>query len=67
MPLLQNGVYRRIAPGPLLKSNRSTSDEVLTGAHDCRMAQIKATLFNEAQHSQESFLVQAKVLLFMPA
>ena len=56
-PLLENAVYRWIAPGPPLKPDKITPDEALTGLHDCRLVQIEATLLDEAQHSKEPFLV----------
>lgn len=64
-PLLENGVYRWIAPGPPLKPDRITPDEALTGIHDCRLVQIEATLLDRAQHGKEPFLVlQANGFVF---
>jgi PAS domain S-box-containing protein len=64
-PLLEDAVYRWIAPGPPLKPDVITPDEALTGVHDCRLVQIEATLLDRAQHSNEPFLVlQAKGFVF---
>lgn len=64
-PVLQNGTYRWIAQGPALKPDLITPDQALTGAHDCRLVQIEATLLDRAQHSKEPFLVlQANGVVF---
>ena len=64
-PLLQNSTYRWLAQGPVLKPDLITPDEALTGAHDCRLVQIEATLLDRAQHSKEPFLVlQANGVVF---
>ena len=64
-PLLQDGTYHRIARGPDLKPDIITPDAALTGAHDCRLVQIQATLLDRAEHSKEPFLVlQANGFVF---
>jgi PAS domain S-box-containing protein len=56
-PILKDGVYRLIAHGPDLKPRLVTPDEALTGIHDCRVVQIKATLLDRVLHGKEPFLV----------
>ncbi len=56
-PILKDGVYRLIAHGPPLKPQLVTPDEALTGVHDCRVVQIKATLLDRVLHGKEPFLV----------
>ena len=56
-PILKDGVYRLIAHGPPLKPHLVTPDEALTGVHDCRVVQIKATLLDRVLHGKEPFLV----------
>ena len=56
-PILKDGVYRLIAHGPALNPNLVTPDQALTGVHDCRVVQIKATLLDRVLHGKEPFLV----------
>ena len=56
-PVLQNGTYRRLAEGRVLKPDIVTPDEALTGSHDCRLVQIHAMLLDRAEHIKEPFLV----------
>ena len=56
-PRLENSIYRWVEQGPTLKPYKITPDEALTGAYDCRLVQIEATLLDRAQHSKEPFLV----------
>lgn len=64
-PMVKDGRYRWIAPGQPLKPDQITPDEALSGAHDCRLVQIEATVLDRAQHSKEPFLVlQANGFVF---
>lgn len=64
-PRLENSVYHLIEQGSPLQPDKITPDEALTGAYDCRLVQIEATLLDRAQHSKEPFLVlQAKGYVF---
>jgi len=64
-PLIEDGVYRWIGLVPPVQPDIVTPDEALTGAHDCRLVQITATLLDLAQHSKEPFLVlQANGFVF---
>jgi PAS domain S-box-containing protein len=64
-PLIEDGIYRWIGLVPPVQPDIVTPDEALTGSHDCRLVQIKATLLDQAQHSKEPFLVlQANGFIF---
>jgi PAS domain S-box-containing protein len=64
-PLLEDGIYRWLGLVPPVVPDIVTPDEVLTGAHDCRLVKIKATLLDRAQHSKEPFMVlQANGFVF---
>lgn len=64
-PLIEDGIYRWIGLVPPIQPDIVTPDEALTGSHDCRLVQIKATLLDQAQHSKEPFLVlQANGFVF---
>jgi PAS domain S-box-containing protein len=64
-PVLENGVYQKLASGRTLKPDIVTPDDALTGTHDCRLVQIQATLLDRAEHINEPFLVlQANGIVF---
>lgn len=56
-PMMQSGVYRKIAPGPAVKPQKVTVDEALKGNYDCRLVTVEARLLDRAEHSKEPFLV----------
>jgi signal transduction histidine kinase len=56
-PLLQDGVYRKIANGQPPPPAPVTPDEALTGNHDCQLIQISARLIDRSLHGSEQYLL----------
>jgi signal transduction histidine kinase len=66
-PLLQDAVYRRISTNEPPQPTRVTTDEALTGNHDCRLVQISARLVDRALHlhgSEEYLVLQESNVIF---
>jgi signal transduction histidine kinase len=56
-PILQDAVYRKIAPGKPVLPVRLTPDKVLRGTNDCELIQISARLLDRAVSGTEKYLV----------
>jgi PAS domain S-box-containing protein len=56
-PILQDAVFRKIAPGPLPEPDRIDVNAALMGTHDYRLVRIEATVLDRSRHSGEQFLV----------
>jgi two-component system CheB/CheR fusion protein len=56
-PMLQDAVFRKLGSGSLPKPDEVTADEALSGAHDCRLVRMKATVLDRARKSRDEFLV----------
>ena len=56
-PLLQDGIYRKTASGAPPAPVRVTTDEALTGNHDCQLIKISARLIDRVLHGSEQSLV----------
>lgn len=56
-PMLQDGVFRKIASGTSPVPVSIETDEALKGTYDCRLVRIEATILDHARHSGEQFLV----------
>lgn len=66
-PVLQDAVYRRISTNEPPTPARITTDEALTGNHDCRLVQISARLVDRALHlhgSEEYLVLQESNVIF---
>lgn len=59
-PLLQDAVYRKISSGEPPAPMRITTDEALSGNHDCQLVQISARLVDRALHGSEEYLILQK-------
>jgi signal transduction histidine kinase len=56
-PLLEDAVYRRIAPGDPPAPSRVTHDEALQGKQDCRLIQVTGRLLDRGLHGPEPYLI----------
>ena len=56
-PLLQDAVYRKVSPGPILAALPLTADGALKGEHDCQLIQVTGRLIDRTQHANEQFLI----------
>jgi PAS domain S-box-containing protein len=56
-PMLEDAIFRQVAPGPAPAPALVSADEALRGTHDCRLVRITATLLDRSRRSREAFLV----------
>jgi len=56
-PMLQDAMFQKTGPGPLLEPDHVSADEALKGTHDCRLVRIEATVLDRTRYSREQFLV----------
>ncbi len=56
-PVLEDGVYRKIAASEPPPPARVDSDEALAGNYDCQLIQVSARLVDRAVHGSERYLV----------
>ncbi len=56
-PILQDAIYRKTGSGTTVKPVELNIDEVLKGAHDCRVISVKANLLERTRRGREQFLV----------
>jgi signal transduction histidine kinase len=66
-PLLQDAVYRKISSNGAPVPARITTDEALTGNHDCQLIQISARLIDRSLHlhgSEEYLVLQESNVIF---
>ena len=54
---LQDAIYRKTADGKSPAPVELDADELLKGAHDCRLVQLKANLIERTQRGREQFFV----------
>jgi PAS domain S-box-containing protein len=66
-PVLQDAVYRRVAPGAPPVPAVISLDAALTGTYDCRLIRLEVKLLDRAQHSREQFLVLEADNFIFPA
>lgn len=64
-PVLQDGIYRKLAAGPPLAPAPVTPDEALNGKYDCQLIQVNARVLDRALLGAERYLVlQAGDIIF---
>lgn len=66
-PVLQDAVYRRISTNEPPVPAHITTDEALTGNHDCQLVQISARLVDRALHfygAEEYLVLQESNVIF---
>ena len=56
-PMLQDAIYRKTADGKPPVPVELATDEILKGAHDCRLVRLKANLVERTRRGREQFLV----------
>lgn len=56
-PILQDAIYRKIAPGPPVAPLGVLPDEALNGKYDCRLIQVTAKVLDRALHGTDRYLV----------
>lgn len=56
-PILEDAVYRKIGVGTEPKADEVDLNEVLTGTHDCRLVQLKATVLDRVDRGVNQFLL----------
>lgn len=56
-PILQDALYRKTGDGAPPKPVELDVDEVLKGAHDCRLITLKANLLERTRRGREQYLV----------
>ena len=56
-PVLQDGIYRKLAAGPPLAPAPVTPDEALNGKYDCQLIQVNARVLDRALLGAERYLV----------
>jgi len=56
-PILQDAIYRKMGDGTPVEPVELNVDEVLKGAHDCRLISVKANLLERTRRGREQFLV----------
>ena len=56
-PVLEDGVYRKIAASEPPPPAQVDSDEALAGNYDCQLIQVSARLVDRAVHGSEQYLV----------
>jgi hypothetical protein len=56
-PILQDAIYRKMGSGTTVTPVELNVDEVLKGAHDCRVISVKANLLERTRRGREQFLV----------
>jgi len=56
-PILEDAVFRKIAPGLPAEPAEVTVDEALSGTFDCRLVRLRAKVLDRARQSREQFVV----------
>ncbi|MFN3408659.1 MAG: PAS domain-containing sensor histidine kinase [Limisphaerales bacterium] len=56
-PVLEDAVFRKIAPGLPAEPVEVTVDEALSGAYDSRLVRLRANVLDRARQSREQFVV----------
>lgn len=56
-PILEDAVYRKIGPGTEPRPDEVDLNEILTGTHDCRLVELKATVLNRVDRGVNQFLL----------
>jgi signal transduction histidine kinase len=56
-PVLQDGVFRKVASGLPPAPSILSPDEVLKGNHDSRLVQVSGEVLDRAQHGGERYLI----------
>jgi len=56
-PILEDAIYRKIGNGTAPKADVVDLNDVLTGAHDCRLVQISATVLERVDRGINQFLL----------
>jgi len=56
-PILEDVIYRKVGVGTEPKADAVDLNEVLTGAHDCRLVQLQAKVLERVQRGVNQFLL----------
>jgi signal transduction histidine kinase len=56
-PVLEDAVYRKVAPSQPLSPAEVTLDEALKGTYDCRLVRVAAKLLDRARYGSERYLI----------